>query len=203
MFKRLLTFTVVLTYTICLSGIVKSSADDLFFNRPAGSDPSIFYYGWRGLFIGSLAGLSAGYVRYADSNNTSGMLSSLAYGALFGAGVGLIAGFADAANNNAYGTGDILLHDMNRGGIFGLGVGALWGGINAITKGDSKEVGKGAAWGYLGGLVIGVGVAVVENANPSVIASPSSSLPSFSHSIAFHQDSKSNLYPGLELAWRY
>lgn len=201
MLKQLCTVTITL---MCIAAFSKTApcADDLFFNHPAGSTPSVFNYGWRGLFIGSLAGLSAGYIRYADDNNSNEMLKSLAYGALTGAGLGLVAGFVDTSAGT-YGTGDIILRDTNRGGGFGLAVGLIWGGINAISKGDSKEVGKGAAWGYLGGLVVGLGVAIVESTQPGGTTTVRSSGMTYTPSIAFFQDMNRQLCPGVRLDCRY
>ena len=201
--KRFISIVLFVSFTIMCSAVPSSYADAIF-TQPAGSSPNIFYYGWRGVFIGSLAGLSAGYLRYADENNTSEMLRSLAYGALAGAGVGLIAGFADASNGNVYGAGDTILRDMNSGGGFGLAVGLLWGGISAISKGDSREVGKGAAWGYLGGLVVGLGVAIVQNAS-GTRSSTACAVPSQTivPSIAFYRDSRQQPYPAVRCSYHF
>jgi hypothetical protein len=181
-----------------IAGSVPARAESTYC-RMNSEIPSVFNYGWRGLLLGSVAGLAAGYVRYAGESNNTEILNSIAYGALAGAGGGLIAGFADTSYNSH--TGDIIIHDMYRGGGFGLGIGLVWGGINAITKSDSREVGLGASWGYLGGLLLGVGVAFVENANG--ISAPSAAASPIAPSFALYFDRHRRPVPGIRFAYRY
>lgn len=172
----------------------------LISNKTSEGDPSVFEYGWRGMLIGVLSGLSAGYVRYSEQNNTENITKSAGYGTLAGAGIGIIMGIADVAKGRK-GMGDILLRDMNLGGWFGLTVGTLYGGINTISNGDWKNVGTGASWGYLGGVTLGLIVALYEG--PKIVEESSTPKSDFVPSITFLMDSQKDICPALLFAYEY
>ncbi|MHB9155012.1 MAG: hypothetical protein ACYC5N_04875, partial [Endomicrobiales bacterium] len=151
----------ILIVSILLATGVTPGRAQLFTTLPPTGKPSVFEYGWRGLLFGSLAGAAGGYLRYADESDSDNLLRSIGYGSLAGAGVGLLLGFYDAAAERR-GMGDIILHDMYLGAGFGTAVGAIVGGINALANSDWKSLGTGASWGYLGGVVLGLGVALYE-----------------------------------------
>jgi hypothetical protein len=94
--------------------------------------------------------------------------------------------------------GDLLLADMNRGGGFGAAVGTIVGGINALANNDWKSVGKGAAWGYLAGVVLGAGVAMYEG--PRMSGWSTARLP-YAPAVVFQEDSRNDLYPAI--CWRH
>jgi hypothetical protein len=177
-----------------------------FFEPPPKEKPDVLSYGWRGLFLGALTGLAAGYVRYDDANGAE-VLKSMAYGTVAGAGVGLIAGLNDASLGYRT-TGDILLRDMTLGGWFGLVVGSVWGGVDAINKADLAAFGRGASWGYIGGVLTGLGIGIYESVKgyPPRSTAPAKTYtrePSSAAYVTFYEDSGGNRYPALAFASRF
>ena len=165
----------------------------------ADDGPKPFGYAIRGLFIGSLSGFSAGHLRYeGEENSSENITKSVAYGALLGTGIGLTAGIGDYLAGQGAG-GDQLLRFMNIGGFFGLAMGTIWGGIDTLNRGDSKALARGAAWGYLGGVVLGSVVAIYRNS----IGKTKEAGNGLTHSFALLNDSNSNLYPVYKLDYRF
>jgi hypothetical protein len=195
MFKRILTVSISLIY-LSIFGIVRTSDAQTLYSAPSNTQVSIFDYGWRGLFLGLLTGFAAGYLRYADANDTNSMLRSAGYGALIGTGVGLFAGYSDSAAGHKA-TGDVILTDMYRAGWFGLAVGTIWGGIDALTRDDWKALARGAGWGNIGGVVLGLGTGIYEAPR---VAAGTTSVTRLMPSIMFKNDSKNNSYPSLRIS---
>jgi len=201
MLKRYFAVFAVLLYTISFSGIPALRAEN-YFNTPSEEPPSVLSYTWKGLALGILGGLAAGYARYADSSNsTNEILKSIGYGSLLGIGAGLIAGLADSSAGRIDG-GAIVLRDMSRGGLLGTVIGTIWGGIKAIDSTRWEDVGKGAAYGYLGGLTVGLIVGLIEW--PAVTQQQiTKTSASVRQSVVFLQDSRANLCPGWQVAYSF
>ncbi len=198
--KKYITMVVICSFLSMVPGVQQSWARG-FFGAPPEETPSVINYGWRGLALGSMAGLAAGYARYADSDdNTNDILKSVAFGALSGTGFGLLVGFGDVASGKA-GIGGIILRDMHLGGLLGLTVGTVWGGIKAIDDEKWETVGKGAAWGYLGGLVVGLGIAIIEG--PSIVAEQRTTTTQVRHGLALFEDSRQDLCPGWQVSCNF
>ena len=175
-------------------------AVDIFGKAPEG-EVSVFDYGLRGMVgLGLFGGLSAGYVRYENEDDKGKEIGvSGAYGILAGAGLGLILGAVDASNGKK-GIGALILRDMNTGGNFGALIGTICGGIKALNKDDSRFLGDGTAWGYLGGAILGVGIAFIESPRSSAKAELDQK---FGSSVVFLQDSKNNPYPAFVAAYNF
>ena len=199
MIKKYISVIFVVFMVAASSGVSECMARGFFGSIPEES-PSVMDYAWRGLAIGTLAGLSAGYVRYADErDNTENIARSVGYGSLAGAGIGILIGVADVAAGKT-GIGGIILRDMRMGGFLGLVLGTLWGGIDALSTNQWESVGKGAAWGYLGGVVLGLGIGILEG--PELL-SERADKKTFRHGIAMFTDSQKNICPGWSLSLSY
>jgi len=127
--------------------------------------PSVFTYGWRGLAIGGLAGLSLGYIVARDdgfaSDDWKPVVYGLGVGALAGGGIGLTLGFVDLADDRP-GMGNVALRDMLNGALFGAAAGAIVGALVLISSEDPEHILFGAAVGTLSGTLIGLVVGVIE-----------------------------------------
>ncbi|OGS17493.1 MAG: hypothetical protein A2219_05610 [Elusimicrobia bacterium RIFOXYA2_FULL_50_26] len=199
MFKKYVCSMLAVFMIAAASGVSQSWARGIFGDVPEES-PSVIDYAWRGLAIGTLAGLSAGYVRYADErDNTEDIARSLGYGSLAGAGVGILVGLADAASGKT-GIGGIILRDMRMGGSLGLVLGTIWGGIDALGTNQWESVGKGAAWGYLGGVVLGLGIGIIEA--PELV-SEEAERKTLRYGMSIFEDSQKNICPALSLSFPY
>jgi hypothetical protein len=106
---------------------------------------------WHGLRLGTVTGLSAGWVRYSGEHETPGIWSSTGWGAL--AGIGLTAA-ADLFDKRV--TVNNILSDTGYGGRIGGSAGFLWGAVTALVSGESERIGDGTAWGFLGGATLGL-----------------------------------------------
>jgi hypothetical protein len=192
--------SIILCACIIISGFPGfSMAGDIFGKAPEG-EVSVFDYGLNGMGLGLCAGLSAGYIRYKDENDKGReILVSGGYGILIGAGVGLILGVMDASGGSK-GIGARMLRNMKSGGRFGLLVGTIWGGINALNKDDSRLLGEGAAWGYLGGAAFGAVAAVFTAPKTSSKAEINRS---FNTSIVYTRDSQRKAYPAIAAQYRF
>ena len=212
MIKKICTLLVVITLLANVSGLSESRAyaaysDGTVFGAAPEGIPSVFDYGWRGLFLGALSGLAAGYIRYGGENpvNNNEILRSVGYGSLAGAGIGLIAGFNDISQER-YGMGYIFLRDMYRSGGFGVAVGSIWGGINALIDSKWERLGNGAAWGFLGGVLLGAGIAAYEGPKvlgltPSTVPPPTSKR--IDYHLAFFEGSGHRMIPGVRAVCRF
>jgi len=159
-------FVLLVVLTLFIANICRSSD---FWGPSPEDEPSVLSYGISGFSIGTIVGVSAGYLNVVDDDDADfgDFLLGPLYGALIGTGVGLTIGIIDS-NRGETGIGGIVLRDIWLGSLLGLGVGAAAGGIKAIDSSDWEDVGKGAAWGSLigagGGLIFGLyeGPKVVE-----------------------------------------
>jgi len=190
MLKKFVAVCIVVSYVMCFSGVSLGWSEE---SVPLGD------YCWQGLLVGSISGSSAGYIRYADANDSTNMLKSLGYGALIGTGVGLIAGAADIAYGQKA-TGYYLMQNMSLGGWFGMGLGVISGGIRALNDGDVKFVGTNAAWGYLAGVLIGAGYGIYKGTKTGAKEKSSKNI---NFSVAFLEDSGANIVPGCHADMRF
>ncbi len=195
-------FSVLLCACVILSCFTNYSfAYDLFGKPPAGT-VSIIDYGVHGMKLGLFGGVCAGYVRYENENDKGGAIAlSGAYGVLLGAGLGIVLGGVDASNGSM-GIGALIIRDMDMGGNLGALLGTILGGIKALNNNDSRWVGDGTAWGYLGGAVLGAGLAFIEEPRSSSSAKADTNngvVPS----VVFLQDSRRNTYPALAATYNF
>jgi hypothetical protein len=127
--------------------------------------PSVFTYAYRGLLVGSLAGLSAGYLVARDDgfdgSDWKPMVYGLGFGALGGAAIGLTLGFVDVADKRP-GMANIALRDMVYGVGFGALLGAITGGLVAIGTKEAENVLFGASIGALSGVGAGLIIGIIE-----------------------------------------
>lgn len=182
---------------LTVSAVSVAFAGSGFFGAPPEGTPSIVNYGWEGLTLGALMGVSVGYLQYAHNKETSRIGKDAAYGALIGAGGGLVLGFSDAAKGKK-GYGAIVLRDMHLGANLGLAVGGIVGVLQYSDDKDWHRVPKGLAWGYIGGSLTGLAIALFEG--PILV---NYSEQSVSHTVVFLSDSENNLYPGYQVFYRF
>jgi hypothetical protein len=160
--------------------------------------PSVFTYGWRGLLIGGLAGLSLGYIIARDdgfeSDDWEPVVYGLGIGALTGVGVGMTLGFIDLDDDRP-GMGNIALRDMMYGAILGMAVGGIVGGLVVISSEDPEHILFGAALGTLTGTLAGLVVGIIEGRR--IVDSPQHRYPGrgLGPSFALTRDSGGNLTP--------
>jgi hypothetical protein len=188
----------ILVLLLMFSLVSVSSAESGFFGAPPEGSPSILNYGWDGMTLGALLGLSTGYLHYLNDNETKNLGINAAYGALIGTAGGLALGFSDASKGRK-GYGAIVLRDMHLGGNLGLVVGAIVGGLQYSSDKEWKRVPKGMAWGYLGGAAAGLAIAFYEG--PKLVDYSENS--HFHYSAALLADSKNNLCPGCRINYRF
>lgn len=127
--------------------------------------PSVFSYGYRGLLVGALAGVSGGYLaaRRGDFEREDWrpLVLGLGIGGLSGAAIGLTLGFVDLADERP-GAAAIALRDMLYGAGFGAVLGLITGGLFIIRTRDAEHALFGAAIGTLAGTGVGLGVGIFE-----------------------------------------
>jgi|GEM_PF-3392324 len=188
--------SVIILSLITLFAAAPGGAIEFFGVQPQGT-PSILNYGWNGLTLGLFMGASVGYSSYDRSSNASDILTGAAYGSLVGVASGLILGFDDASKGRK-GTGAIILRDMHLGGTLGLVVGSIFGGIRVANGNDWKQLGDGAAWGYLTGTIVGLGIALYEG--PILLKNYSSDSR---YRFAFLNDSRERPFPALLTTYQF
>ena len=190
-------FVVVFVLGVLLSPCL--NAED-FFGAPPKGTPSVINYGWQGMTLGATIGLSFGYIQYADAADPKIKTVALdtAYGALAGTGVGLALGMFDASRGKK-GYGAIILRDMRLCGKLGAAVGSIFGVVSALKNDNWENLGTGAAWGYIGGSVVGLGISFYEG--PKIAESNSSM--NFNQSIGLLADSRQHIVPCLQVVSKF
>lgn len=160
--------------------------------------PSVFTYGWRGLAVGGLGGISLGYIIARDdgfeSDDWKPVVYGLGVGALMGGALGLTLGFFDLSDDRP-GVGNIALRDMLYGAIFGLAAGAIVGALVLISSEDPEHILFGAAVGTLSGTMVGLVFGIIEGRR--IIDSPQHRYPgrSFGPTFAFVPDGNGRFTP--------
>jgi hypothetical protein len=127
--------------------------------RAEESRPSIFDYAWQGLSLGAGVGLAAGYLVGREGGWHKSDWKPVAYGggigALAGAGIGLTLGVLDLTQSKPSRRAHYVLRDMDLGAGFGFCVGAIAGGLAAISSNKVEHVLFGGAIGVLAGAGLG------------------------------------------------
>lgn len=146
----------VLCYNFVFISQVEAGA---FFGGEIEKNPSVFSYGWKGCFVGMLAGLSTGYLAIVDRDDSDEEdlktgLRHLGYGAIGGTVLGLAVGSYELTQDYT-GTGAVVLRDMQSGALMGGIMGLAGGLISYGSSNNSDDIGRGAAWGNLGGILLG------------------------------------------------
>lgn len=169
-----------------------------YFGPQSEYSPSVFTYGWRGLLVGGLAGLSLGYIIARDdgfeSDDWKPVVYGLGIGALSGGAIGLTLGFVDLDDDRP-GMGNIALRDMLYGAIFGMAVGGIVGALVVISSEDAEHIVFGAALGTLSGTLVGLVVGIIEGRR--IVDSPQHRYPGrgLGPSFAFTRDAGGSLVP--------
>ncbi len=127
---------------------------------------SVFTYAGRGFLVGSMVGLSAGYlVARSGGWDRSGDWQPLVYGtgigALAGGVLGLSLGIVDMSRNTP-GYGAVILRDTVYGAAFGAAAGGIVGTLALVSTKNGEHVLLGAAVGALAGATAGVALGIVE-----------------------------------------
>ncbi|MBN2718395.1 MAG: hypothetical protein JXX14_21300 [Deltaproteobacteria bacterium] len=170
--RRLFRGTLLVLFVAMFSMCAMQAQAGGYFAKNPDDQPSVFTYGLRGLGVGTLDGMAAGYlVIHTDASEMADwrvFLVSMGIGALGGAALGLTTGFVDVAmysrypNGNYVGMGAIILRDSLYGALFGALLGTIGGGVGAILKSDAQYLPLGAAIGALAGTGLGILIGVIE-----------------------------------------
>jgi hypothetical protein len=128
--------------------------------------PSVFTYAGRGFLVGSMVGLSAGYLTARSGGwNRDDDWQPLVYGtgigALAGGVLGLSLGIVDMSRNTP-GYGAVILRDTVYGAAFGAAGGGIVGTLALVSTKKGEHVLLGAAVGALAGATAGVALGIVE-----------------------------------------
>jgi len=182
--------------TICLQSTAK--AGQYFGVRPEGA-PSVLNYGWDGLHIGFLTGCSIGYLQYLNDRESTSLIKGAGYSAIGGVCAGIVMGMKDASDGKK-GMAGIMLRDLRLGADLGLVVGVIYGGIRAIDTDDAETLGECAAWGVLGGELVGLAIALFEG---PIIAKDYSQQRRTSVNLVFLNDAANKAVPALGLTRRF
>ncbi|MFC1501078.1 hypothetical protein ACFL58_01345 [Elusimicrobiota bacterium] len=201
--KSITSFIVIMFLASCL--IPKEVQARKFFGaRPEGT-PSILNYAMEGLWLGLGVGVTCGYLEYRRNNNDKAPYNSAGIGALIGMGVGMGLGFHDVGLGHK-GIGAIVLRDMRMGGKLGIVAGTIYGLIRVANVENSTDEEKmdllvdNVAWGYLGGVAVGLLIGIYEG---PTIADEYSKDPSMKLATGFLRDSKRNAVPSLNLSYKF
>jgi hypothetical protein len=142
----------------------------------------VFTYAFNGFLVGSMVGLSGGYLAARVDGFEDGDWRPLAYGtgvgALAGGALGLTLGIVDVARDTP-GFGAYILRDTIYGAGFGAAAGAIAGGLAALSTKEGEHVLLGASIGVLAGSAVGIGLGIVEGnraSSPRRSAAPAVSL---------------------------
>jgi energy-converting hydrogenase Eha subunit A len=132
--------------------------------------PTVFTLAYEGLMVGAGAGLAGGYLVARDNGWQKSDWKPLVYGvgigALVGSGIGLTLGIVDVAQDKP-GRTRYVLRDMLYGEGFGATVGAIAGGLTAISTKKPEHILLGASIGVLSGAVLGAVFGFIEGRHPS------------------------------------
>jgi len=127
--------------------------------RAQGRGPSVFDYAYEGLGLGAGLGLAGGYLVARENGWHKSDWKPLVYGggigALVGAGLGLTLGVVDVTQSKPNRRAYYVLRDMGLGASFGFCVGAIAGGLAAISTKKVEHVLFGGAIGVLAGAGLG------------------------------------------------
>jgi len=136
-----------------------------YFGPNPDAAPSVFTYGFRGLTLGALVGVSGGYIVARrdgwEGDDWKPVAYGIGIGALSGGVLGLTLGFVDLADDQP-GMGNLALRDMVYGAGFGALAGAITGALVVIKSHDGEHVLFGAAIGTLAGTALGLAVGIFE-----------------------------------------
>jgi hypothetical protein len=166
-----------------------------FFGASPQGTPSVLYYTWDGLKLGVLSSMSIAYL--SNPNDGKGYANIVAAGALVGMGTGIILGVHDASMGRK-GTGAIILRDMNLGGFIGLVAGGIVGTLDGINNNKWESVGHDTSVGYLGGVILGLGIGLYEG---PIIIKNYTLAPEISP--IFIADSRRTPCPGIGVTTRF
>jgi hypothetical protein len=192
---RLLHALVLATGLLLIAGEAQAAG---YYGPRSEYSPSVFTYGWRGLLIGGLAGLSLGYIVARDGGFEDGdwkpVVYGLGVGSLVGGATGLTLGFIDLDDDRP-GMGNIALRDMLYGAIFGLAVGGIVGALAVISTEDPEHILFGAAIGTLSGTLVGLVIGIIEGRR--IVDSPQHRYPGrgLGPSFALTRDAAGELTP--------
>ena len=146
----------VATFVIC--GLTATA-------RAEDERPGVFTYAYQGLVVGGGTGLAAGYLVAREGGLHSSDWKPLTYGvgigALVGSGIGLTLGVIDVTRDKP-GRAHYILRDMAYGVGFGATVGAIGGGLAAISTKKPEHILFGASIGMLSGAALGCVVGFLE-----------------------------------------
>jgi hypothetical protein len=164
--------------------------------------PSVFSYGFKGLYVGALGGLSAGYLaaRRGDfqRDDWRPLVLGAGIGGLSGAAIGLTLGFVDLADDRP-GAAAIALRDMLYGAGFGAVLGLVAGCLVIIRTHDAEHALFGTAIGTLAGTGIGLGIGLIEGRR--IVDSPAhrTAVPRYRVQLATTRDAGGRLaaFPAL------
>jgi hypothetical protein len=165
--------------------------------------PSVFSYGFRGLFVGALAGVSGGYLaaRRGDFQREDWrpLVLGTGIGGLSGAAIGLTLGFVDLAADRP-GAYAIALRDMLYGAGFGAVLGLVVGCLVIIRTHDAEHALFGTAIGTLVGTGVGLGIGIFEGRR--IVDSPAhrSAIPRYRAQLGSMVDVAGNLALGPVLS---
>lgn len=150
---------------VSLSLIVSTTLASGTFGPDPESKPSVFTYAFFGLGVGSLAGLSIGYLVIRSDGYEDGewrpLVIATSIGLLSGIGLGLTVGTIDLFSDKP-GVGGIILRDMLYGELLGIGAGLISGGISAIAGNSAEHLLFGSALGCLIGSGVGLIFGIIE-----------------------------------------
>jgi hypothetical protein len=184
--------TLLLTAIVFGQGMAWSAE---FFGASPQGTPSVLNYTWEGLKLGALSGMSIAYLD--NPTDGKGYANTVAVGALVGMGAGVVLGVRDASMGRK-GTGAIVLRDMNLGGFIGLVAGGIVGTLDGINNNKWESVGHDTSVGYLGGVILGLGIGLYEG--PIIVKNYSSAIEI---SPVFLADSRRLACPGVGVTARF
>ena len=150
-----LAFLVAALVTCGLAGTARADDDK----------PTVFTLAYEGLMVGAGAGLAGGYLVAREGGLHTSDWKPLVYGtgigALVGSGIGLTLGVVDVTQDKP-GRTRYVLRDMLYGEGFGATVGAIAGGLTAISTKKPEHILLGTSIGVLSGAVLGAVFGFIE-----------------------------------------